>query len=201
MECRGTIPGRYNGPADTLSMRMLSQVDVLAEVSKRLEAIGIAYMLTGALAQNYYAVERMTADVDIVVDLEMEDVPRLLEEFQTDYYVSRESVLSAVQNRSQFNLIHLECVIKVDCIVTKKSEYAEIAFGRRQPAEVAGAHTFVVSKEDLILSRLLWTKRSESERQLHDLRGLLSTGYDDAYVESWAGRLGVKELLGRCRDG
>ena len=180
---------------------MRSQIDILAEVSKRLEAIGISYMLTGSLAQNYYAVERMTADVDIVVDLGIEDVPRLLAEFQRDYYVSRESVLSAVQSRSQFNLIHLECVIKVDCIVKKDSEYAEAAFRRRQPAEEAGARTFVVSKEDLILSKLLWAKRSESERQFRDLRSLLSTGYDDAYVESWAERLSVKELLARCRDG
>jgi len=179
---------------------MLSQVDVLAEVSRRLEAIGVPYMLTGALAQNYYAMERMTADVDIVVDLGIDDVPRLVEEFQKDYYVSPESVLSAVKNRSQFNLIHLECVIKVDCIVKKKSDYAEAAFSRRQPADVAGARTYVASKEDLILSKLLWARRSESERQLRDLRSLLSTEYDDAYVHSWAERLGVKDLLARCRD-
>jgi len=180
---------------------MLNQIEILEEVSKRLQAIGVPYMLTGALAQNYYAVERMTADVDIVVDLGIDDVPRLVAEFQKDYYVSPESVLSAVRNRSQFNLIHLECVIKVDCIVKKTSEYAEAAFGRRRPAEVAGASTYVVSKEDLILSKLLWAKRSESERQLHDLRRLLSTEYDSTYVEAWAERLGVSELLARCRHG
>lgn len=178
---------------------MVSQTDILADVSRRLEALGIPFMLTGALAQNYYAVQRMTADVDIVVDLRIGDVSRFVEEFQRDFYVSSDSVLSAVQNNSQFNLIHLECVIKVDCILKKKSEYAEAAFSRRQSAEVAGARTFVVSKEDLILSKLLWAKRSESERQLGDLRALLSTGYDKTYVEAWAERLDVQDLLVRCR--
>lgn len=194
--------GEYNATGPRASCYdMLNQIEILEDVSKRLQAIGVPYMLTGALAQNYYAVERMTADVDIVVDLKIEDVPRLLEAFQKDYYVSRDSVVSAVQKQSQFNLIHLECVIKVDCIIRKASEYAKTAFDRRRPAEVAGASTYVVAKEDLILSKLLWAKRSESERQLHDLRSLLSTEYDSSYVQAWAERLGVSDLLTRCRNG
>ncbi len=180
---------------------MQDLVEILKDVSKRLEALGIPFMLTGGLAQHYYTIERMTADVDIIIDLVIAEVPRFVAEFERDFYVPKELALPAVRNRSQFNMIHLKNVIKVDCIVSKKSEYAETALRRRQRAEVAGAYTFVVSKEDLILSKLQWAKRSESELQLRDVRNLLSTGYDDAYVESWAEQLGVKELLERCRHG
>ena len=177
---------------------MQDLVEILAEVSKRLEALSIPYMLTGGLAQHYYAIERTTADVDLVMELEIKDVPRFVAEFDRDFYVPKELAISAVRKRSEFNIIHLQSVIKVDCIVKKNSEYAETAFQRRQPAEVAGAKTFVASKEDLILSKLEWAKKSESDRQMHDLRNLLSTGYDETYVKSWAERLGVTGLLARC---
>ncbi len=180
---------------------MQDLADILADVSKRLDAAAIPFMVTGAVAQNYYAVERMTADIDIVVELGIDDVSQVAAEFERDYYVSRESILSAVHNRSQFNLIHLESIIKVDCILKKDTEYAETAFRRRQSAEVAGARTFMATKEDLILSKLLWAKLSDSELQVRDLRHLLSTGYDLSYLGSWAERLGVADLLARCRRG
>src|SRR5947208_10107660 len=39
--------------------------------------------------------------------------------------------------------------------------------------------TFIVSKEDLIISKLSWAKESNSDVQLSDVRNLLATGYDD----------------------
>ena len=103
---------------------MRDLLNTLADVSRRLDALAIPFMLTGSMAQNYYAIERMTADIDLVMELKPEDVPRFLAEFQRDFYVSGESVLLAVRNASPFNLIHLESIIKVDCVIKTTSEYA-----------------------------------------------------------------------------
>lgn len=45
---------------------MSSELDVLRIVSERLEAAGLAFMLTGSLAMSYYATPRMTRDLDLV---------------------------------------------------------------------------------------------------------------------------------------
>jgi hypothetical protein len=50
-----------------------------------------------------------------------------------------------------------------------------------------------VSKEDLIISKLWWAKDSHSEIQLSDVKNLLATGYDAAYLERWTGALGYKK--------
>ena len=44
------------------------ELELLKLVCQRLEEAGIAYMLTGSLAANFYAVPRMTRDIDIVIE-------------------------------------------------------------------------------------------------------------------------------------
>ncbi len=55
------------------------------------------------------------------------------------------------------------------------------------------------AKEDLILSKLHWAKDSRSETQLGDVRRLLATGCDEAYLDEWAPALEVAALLDDCR--
>ena len=58
----------------------------------------------------------------------------------------------------------------------------------------------IVSKEDLIISKLWWAKDSRSEVQLGDVKNLLVTGYDTIYLERWAPALGLNNLLQACLD-
>jgi hypothetical protein len=69
-----------------------------------------------------------------------------------------------------FNLIHNENVIKVDCIVRKQNDYRINEFNRRQRIKIRDFETWIVSKEDLILSKLFWAKDSRSETQLRDVK-------------------------------
>ncbi len=87
--------------------------------------------------------------------------------------------------------IHNESVIKVDCIVRKSSPYRRKEFERRQRVAVADFETWIVSKEDLILSKLVWARDSESERQLQDVRNLIASGCDAAIIERWTEELQV----------
>jgi hypothetical protein len=177
---------------------MLNELDSLRDVSARFENAGIDYMLTGSMAMNYYAQPRMTRDIDLVVALGRGDAEKILRLFAPDYYVSAEAVRESIAQHSLFNLIHLESVIKVDCIVRKQTEYRATEFNRRQRITVAEFQTWVVSKEDLIISKLWWAKDSHSEMQLRDVRNLVSTGCDRAYVGRWTEELGLANLWQEC---
>src|SRR6266568_8017400 len=96
-----------------------TELDVLRNVSMRLESAGIAFMLTGSVAMNYYAQPRMTRDIDLVVALDEVQAETIVHLFEEDYYVDSQAVSRAIAQRSIFNLIHNETVIKVDCIVLK----------------------------------------------------------------------------------
>jgi len=173
---------------------MQNELDIVRDVSKRLDGAGIGYMLTGSIAMNYYAEPRMTRDIDIVVELFRADAGRIVQLFSSDYYVSREAVESSIEHQSLFNLIHNETILKVDCIVRKQTDFRLNEFRRRQRIKLRDFETWIVSKEDLILSKLFWAKDSHSEFQLRDVRNLVSTGCDRDYIRQWTGALGVAKL-------
>jgi len=173
---------------------MQSEFDIVRDVSRRLDSAGIDYMLTGSMAMNYYAQPRMTRDIDYVVALRPQDAERIVKLFSPDYYVSREAVESSITHQSMFNLINNESVIKVDCIVRKQNEYRLNEFNRRQRIKIQDFETWIVSKEDLILSKLFWAKDSRSQVQLGDVKSLFSTGCDRNYIEQWTSKLDLAGL-------
>ena len=171
------------------------EADVLRDVSERLASEGIRFMVTGSVAMGYYAEPRMTRDIDLVVELMESDVDRVVRLFEQDYYVDEHAVARAIASRSIFNIIHLEKVVKVDFIVLKSDAYRREEFARRRFIEMGEFQTCIVSREDLILSKLYWARDSRSEMQLRDVRNLLVGGYDEAYLRSHAEALGVDDLL------
>lgn len=175
---------------------MSDELDILKSVATRLEAAGISYMVTGSMAANFYTTPRMTRDIDLVIELSEEDIHRVVQLFQDEYYIDRDMVEQAVRNRSMFNMIHNALVVKVDCVVRKDNDYRREEFSRRRPVAIAGQQVFIVAPEDLILSKLDWAKESRSQSQLGDVRNLLRSvqGLDMAYLNHWVERLGLAEL-------
>ena len=150
------------------------------------------------MAMNFYAMPRMTRDIDIVVELSVTDIDRVMQQFEEDFYVDREMIQQALEQNSIFNMIHTDSVIKVDCIIRKESAYQHEAFSRRRVVVVEEDSFTIITPEDLILSKLEWAKDTRSEIQLRDIRNLLTTvdGLNHDYLKHWITRLGVGELFG-----
>ena len=55
---------------------MQNELDIVRDVSVKLDSASIGYMLTGSMAMNYYAQPRMTRDIDVVVALRPRRMPR-----------------------------------------------------------------------------------------------------------------------------
>jgi hypothetical protein len=176
--------------------RVTEELEVLTIVTGRLEAAGIPYMLTGSFAANYYAVPRMTRDIDLVVELSAADADRLCALFEDDFYLDRGAVRAAIAGRGAFNLIHQAYVVKVDCIVRKDSDYRRTEFVRRRRGSIEGHGLALVAPEDLIISKLDWRRETRSEVQLADVRNLLRSvpDLDKQYLEHWIERLGLGAL-------
>lgn len=75
---------------------MKNEIDILLDVVKKLNSIDVDYMLTGSLAMNYYAQPRMTRDVDLIVELSELKVQEMVDAFKSDYYISKDSILEAI---------------------------------------------------------------------------------------------------------
>jgi hypothetical protein len=131
--------------------KVKSELDILRDVSAKLNSAGIPFMLTGSVAMSYYAQPRMTRGIDIVAALSMENAGALEKLFGAAYYLAPEAMYEAVQRHSMFNIIHLDSVIKVDFIVLPDTSFALEEFGRRRDVIIEDFQTTIVSREDLIL--------------------------------------------------
>lgn len=178
---------------------MLTEIDVLSMVGERFSSHGIDFMLTGSVAMAYYAMPRMTRDLDLVVDLRLSDVRALMDAFSADFYMDEDAAREAIASERLFNLMHLGSAIKVDMIVRKSSEFRRLEFERRKHVQFGAIQTWIVSREDLILSKLVWARDSGSDLQRRDVRQLLSGDIEAGYLDRWASVLGVSGLLQELR--
>jgi hypothetical protein len=180
---------------------MHDELSVLKLVTSRLESAGIAYMVTGSVAVSLYAEPRMTRDVDLVVALEPSDAARLVDMFGAEFNCDVDRIREAIDHHSMFNLIHTTAVVKIDMIVRKDSAYRQEEFRRRRLAMIDGTEMWVVSAEDLVLSKLDWARSSRSEMQFRDVRNVIAAqSLDWPYIDAWAKQLGLIELLKLVRE-
>jgi len=170
---------------------MVNELEVLRIVVKRLDSAGVPYMITGSIAANFYTTPRMTRDIDIVIEVTENNADMLFSLFSDDFYIDKDAVRNAIRNKQIFNIIHNEGIVKVDFIIRKDTNYRKLEFERRRSIVFEGLKFNIASPEDLIISKLYWTKESLSEMQIRDVQNLMKTNLDldIGYVEKW-----VKEL-------
>jgi len=181
---------------------MSEETLLLKEVCQRLESVGIPYMITGSIAANFYAAPRMTRDIDIVIEIQQKDVKRIVALFKDDFYVDEESVSEAIAGQGMFNVIHNRYVLKIDFIIRKETAYRQLEFQRKNSVEFEGQKIWIVSPEDLILSKLSWAKDSLSELQMADVKNLLRMvqNLDILYLDKWVSSLGLEEIYQRVKS-
>jgi hypothetical protein len=182
---------------------MPEEIDLLKLICQRLENDNFSYMLTGSMAANFYTVPRMTRDIDIVIELVEPDVKKFLHVFEKDFYINENSISDAIIHDNMFNIIHNETVFKADFVIRKPSLYRRIEFQRRRRIELDGMPIWIVAPEDLIISKLLWSKDSMSDLQLKDVKNLLTSlkNLDLDYVDKWVDALEIYAGYEKAKHG
>ena len=87
-----------------------------------------------------------------------------------------------------FNVIDLETGWKIDLIIRKSRAFSEEEFRRRQQINLQDTSLFVVSPEDVVISKLEWAKLAQSQRHIDDAAGILKMRWeslDRFYLEKW----------------
>lgn len=168
--------------------------EFVQKICELLEAQNIDYMLSGSLALNTYTTPRMTRDIDIVIALSESNLDSFITLFSQDTaYFSIPAIKEAIRTQGMFNIIDLTTGHKLDFIVLKPTPFRQKEFQRRIRSDKLGFPIWVVSPEDLILSKLIWIQELMSDRQTEDLKQLLGTSQLDwDYLKKWIKTLNLK---------
>jgi hypothetical protein len=181
-------------------------LDAMLPVIEALDFLEVHYYVGGSVASLTHGIYRATADVDIIADMRLDDVPAFVKILKDDYYVDGDMIKDAIRHRSEFNIIHLATMFKVDIFLPRRRPFDHEVSRRIQRGELKileESFAFnIESPEDVVLNKLEWYKMSGgSERQWGDVLGVLKVqgdALDFAYMRKWAAEIEVADLLERA---
>ena len=175
----------------------MSASEVLRKITTLLDDAGIAYMLTGSFASAHYGAPRSTLDIDIVIAANPEQLQKFVHSLPNhEYYADLETALEALHRQSMFNVIDSVQGWKIDLIIRKTRAFSQEEFERRKVVNVQELPLFVASPEDVVISKLEWSKLSKSKRQIEDVALILRArreSLDEIYLKKWIRELGLEK--------
>ena len=172
---------------------------VVEAVVEALGELGIDYHVTGGLASSFYGEPRLTQDVDFVVRLPPAEVSRLSTRLGHEFLLDAERATRAAATGGMFQALHRDLLIKADFHVGEDVP-GELERSRR--VEIfEGLEVRLVSKEDAILSKLLWASQGSGKSRDDIIGMLLDPGaIDQRLLRDLADELGCDDLLEEIRS-
>jgi hypothetical protein len=164
--------------------------DFLRILIQFFDKYNIPYMLSGGMAMGTYTGPRYTRDFDFIVHLKPSDVLLLADYFKEGYYYDEESMIDAIKRKGMFNIIDHRSNYKADFIILKDDEFERIKFERRSLVQFLDFKVFIISVEDLLLSKLVWMQQLQSAQQAEDIVQLSRLEEIDwLYISRWVNTL------------
>jgi hypothetical protein len=159
-------------------------------------------MLTGSFASSMQGEPRLSHDIDLVIDLKPQALPRLLRSFPSpEFYLDEPSIHEAIRTRTMFSLLQVSEGDKVDFWILTDDPFDISRFARRRHEDALGVKLFVSSPEDTILAKLRWAKLSGgSEKQFYDALRVYEVQFgslDAGYIMKWVVTLDLQEYWKR----
>ena len=165
-------------------------LDLLKYICGKLDENEIPYMISGSLAYNFYSIPRMTRDIDLIIQIDNNKGIDFIDAFNKRFYLNKNTIFKEIEKKGFFNIIDEHTGYKVDFIVRKDDEFRINEFSRRRKISVFGFDCYVVTIEDLLISKIIWIQEYQSEKQMEDILNLLkNTSIDWKYLKYWIEKL------------
>ena len=176
---------------------MTEELETLKNVVEKLDEGRFQYLLTGSMAIGFYSIPRMTRDSDIIIQLYGKDISKFVNLLKDDFFIDKQMIEDSLAGGQMFNIFHKKTLFKIDFILKRNEDYENVKFERKKKLKVNGMSVNVISIEDLIISKLNWSKDSNSEMQLNDVRDLMKSECDKKYIADWVLKLNLKEIYNK----
>ncbi len=174
----------------------MKQVEALSHFLKVLNSLSIPYMITGAYAVSYYGMPRATHDLDVVIEIAAKDVEKTCRGLKKTCEIDEKMIENAVQYRTHFSVIYSKGDLRADFWVLKNKPIENTKFERRQKISLFGIPTFMISPEDIVLTKLDWYKRSKNTKHMDDAVGIIKVQgkkLDVIYIKDVFDKLGIEK--------
>ena len=150
-----------------------------------------------------YGDPRTTRDLDLVIAIELSTIQTLVTALEAAGFYGSPLAIGAVQagRETMLSVTHSELLLNADLMINGNGEFDRSKLSRRQLVSISldGNEMFwLISPEDLILAKLQWGSRSQSEKQWRDVLGVMKVqgeNLDQSDLSQWATTIGLETRL------
>ena len=165
---------------------MPDSLQIATLVVAALARSGVPHMVVGSFARNFHSFARSTQDADVVLAVDMAGLNRFLAELGEDFSVDPQATFETNTGTFRHTLVHSATDFKIELFLLSNDPFDQERFRRRLPFEFNGHPSFVLTAEDVILSKLRWSRAKD----LEDVRDVLAVKgvetLDWNYLNHWA---------------
>jgi hypothetical protein len=181
----------------------LTSDEAVIAVIRALNAMGTPYMITGSLASNLFGLARSTKDADFLLETPSIDMGRLQSHLGTSLRIDRQMSFETVTMTSRYIIQKRSGPpFNIELFFLSNDEHDRSRFDRRRRERMFGEEVFVPTPEDVVITKLRWSKQGRRIKDVDDARNVLAVQGDKLdfdYIRTWTDRHGTTDLLAEIR--
>lgn len=175
----------------------------LVWITDKLNSSEVPYMITGGAALGFWGQVRTTMDLDIVIKPPAAKIDVFINSLKTDADINVELVKQCILGKKMFHVFNTSTLFRVDMIPLKPENYEQVKFNNRIEIKFQDHSFHVISPEDLIISKLQWSKSiGGSELHLKDCESVYKLNLKNLktdYLNTWTVDLRLQKDFDKLR--
>jgi hypothetical protein len=172
--------------------------DLLLVAFDALDAVAVPFMVSGALASNFYGVPRATQDADVVIDHKRLPLDLLTERLQRDFDVDAQPGFESVTGSLRLVARARRTPFDIELFGLTDDRHDQARFARRRFVDVLGRTVAVPTAEDVVINKLRWFARAGRRKDFEDARNVIAVqqaSLDWPDIHQWCRELGLDAAL------
>jgi hypothetical protein len=175
--------------------------EALVAVFEGLNNLEIPYMLTGSLASNHHGVSRSTKDADFVIETD-ERLDSLAGALGPSFRFEPQLSFATVTGTTRQIVQLVDTPFSIELFFLSADPHDRERFRRRQEATILGKRVWVATAEDVIVTKLHWSRHGKRTKDLDDAKNVIAVQagrLDWDYIHRWCDEHGTRALLDEIR--
>jgi hypothetical protein len=177
--------------------------EIVRTVLSALEQTGISYVLVGSFASNVYGILRATKDADFVIQTAPGQFGEFMKLLGSNFVRDPQIQFETVTGTKKIVVAEKDSGFEIEFFELSKDPHDQSRFARRRRFELLGRDVWILTPEDVLVTKLNWLHRANRGKDLLDVENVIAVqgdALDWSYIEHWCDQHGSRPLLEKIRD-
>ena len=177
--------------------------EIVRRVFEACDAVGIPYVLVGSFASNVYGIARSTKDADFVLQTAPGQFSKLMTALGPNFSRDPQIQFESVTGTKKILVEETESGFEIEFFELSDEPHDRERFARRRRFMVVGREGWILTPEDVLVTKLNWLHRAGRTKDRMDVENVTlvqGDAIDWAYVEHWCDVHGSRALLDEIRE-